>query len=53
MPRGGHFAALEEPELIGDDLRNFIPKMQAFEAKQEEKRLRLESYKLPDLEYDD
>ena len=23
MPRGGHFAALEEPELLIDDLRKF------------------------------
>jgi pimeloyl-ACP methyl ester carboxylesterase len=24
MPRGGHFAALEVPELLADDLRNFF-----------------------------
>ena len=24
MPRGGHFAALEEPELLADDLREFF-----------------------------
>jgi len=24
MPRGGHFAALEEPELLADDIRNFF-----------------------------
>lgn len=24
MPRGGHFAALEEPELLAEDLRNFF-----------------------------
>jgi pimeloyl-ACP methyl ester carboxylesterase len=24
MPRGGHFAALEEPELLAEDLRAFF-----------------------------
>ena len=24
MPRGGHFAAIEEPELLVDDLRSFF-----------------------------
>lgn len=24
MPRGGHFAALEEPELLVEDLRGFL-----------------------------
>ena len=24
MPRGGHFAALEEPEMLVDDLRAFF-----------------------------
>jgi hypothetical protein len=24
MPRGGHFAALEEPELLAEDLRSFF-----------------------------
>jgi pimeloyl-ACP methyl ester carboxylesterase len=24
MPRGGHFAALEQPELLADDLRCFF-----------------------------
>jgi pimeloyl-ACP methyl ester carboxylesterase len=24
MPRGGHFAALEEPQLLADDLRQFL-----------------------------
>jgi len=24
MPRGGHFAALEEPELLADELRAFF-----------------------------
>ena len=24
MPRGGHFAALEEPELLVDDIRAFF-----------------------------
>ncbi len=25
MPRGGHFAAMEEPELLAEDLRAFFP----------------------------
>jgi hypothetical protein len=24
MPRGGHFAALEEPELLAEDIRAFF-----------------------------
>lgn len=24
MPRGGHFAALEEPELLADEIRSFF-----------------------------
>lgn len=24
MPRGGHFAALEEPELLAQDIRKFV-----------------------------
>ena len=24
MPRGGHFAAMEEPELLTDDIRAFF-----------------------------
>ncbi|MER3421701.1 MAG: multidrug MFS transporter, partial [Chloroflexota bacterium] len=24
FPRGGHFAALEEPELLVDDIRSFF-----------------------------
>jgi len=24
MPRGGHFAAMEEPELLAHDLREFF-----------------------------
>ena len=24
MPRGGHFAAMEEPELLISDLRQFV-----------------------------
>ncbi|HTT76268.1 MAG TPA: epoxide hydrolase [Candidatus Binataceae bacterium] len=27
MPRGGHFAAMEEPKLLADDIRNFFSKM--------------------------
>ncbi len=29
MPRGGHFAALEEPELLAEDLRAFFQKYRA------------------------
>ena len=29
MPRGGHFAALEEPELLARDVRMFIKKLHA------------------------
>jgi pimeloyl-ACP methyl ester carboxylesterase len=24
MPRGGHFAAMEEPELLAEDIRSFL-----------------------------
>ncbi|HVN89868.1 MAG TPA: epoxide hydrolase [Candidatus Binataceae bacterium] len=27
MPRGGHFAAMEEPKLLADDIRDFFGKM--------------------------
>lgn len=27
MPRGGHFAALEEPQLVVDDLRAFATEL--------------------------
>jgi hypothetical protein len=27
MPRGGHFAAMEEPKLLADDIRMFFSKM--------------------------
>lgn len=29
MPRGGHFAALEEPELLADDIRTFVHDLKA------------------------
>jgi pimeloyl-ACP methyl ester carboxylesterase len=29
MPRGGHFAALEEPELLVDDIRAFFRELRA------------------------
>ncbi|KAJ8013530.1 hypothetical protein DPEC_G00030730 [Dallia pectoralis] len=28
MPRGGHFAAFEEPQLLADDLRKFVGKVE-------------------------
>jgi hypothetical protein len=27
MPRGGHFAALEQPKLLVEDVRNFFRKV--------------------------
>lgn len=35
MPRGGHFAALEEPKLLADDIWNFVVQVENF--KKEEK----------------
>jgi microsomal epoxide hydrolase len=29
MPRGGHFAALEEPELLAEDIREFFRPLRA------------------------
>jgi hypothetical protein len=29
MPRGGHFAALEEPELLAEDIRVFFHDLKA------------------------
>ncbi|XP_072172243.1 epoxide hydrolase 1-like [Diadema setosum] len=29
MPRGGHFAAFEEPRLLADDIRQFVRKVEA------------------------
>lgn len=29
MPRGGHFAAVEEPQLLADDVKSFIAKVEA------------------------
>jgi pimeloyl-ACP methyl ester carboxylesterase len=29
MPRGGHFAALEEPELLAEDMRAFFHDLKA------------------------
>ena len=28
LPRGGHFAALEEPQLLANDLREFVKTIQ-------------------------
>ena len=28
MPRGGHFAALEQPELLASDLKTFVRKVE-------------------------
>ena len=32
LPRGGHFAALEEPELLAEDLRAFLRPLRRGEA---------------------
>jgi hypothetical protein len=32
MPRGGHFAALEEPELLVDDIRSFFRPLRSLPA---------------------
>ncbi|XP_013789374.2 epoxide hydrolase 1-like [Limulus polyphemus] len=32
MPRGGHFAALEEPKLLADDIWKFVGKVKKLEA---------------------
>jgi hypothetical protein len=34
MPRGGHFAALEEPELLVEDMRAFFRPLRAVSARQ-------------------
>ena len=31
IPRGGHFAAFEEPELLANDIRSFVRKVQALQ----------------------
>lgn len=31
MPRGGHFAALEQPELLANDIATFMRKLQFFD----------------------
>lgn len=30
MPRGGHFAAFEEPELLANDIVQFVKKVEKF-----------------------
>lgn len=35
MPRGGHFAALEEPKLLADDLWEFVVNVENFKKKQQ------------------
>ena len=34
MPRGGHFAAAEEPELLAEDFVSFVKKVESQRAKQ-------------------
>jgi microsomal epoxide hydrolase len=33
MPRGGHFAAMEEPELLAQDIRQFLRPLRAVNRK--------------------
>ncbi len=33
MPRGGHFAAFEEPQLLADDLVQFVKKVEKFSTR--------------------
>jgi hypothetical protein len=40
MPKGGHFAAFEDPELVVNDIRNFVTKI----LHDEEKMNMAESY---------
>ncbi len=35
MERGGHFAALEEPRLLADDLRRFVGQVRASSSQAE------------------
>lgn len=35
MPRGGHFAALEEPQLLADEIRRFVLAVQEREYVEE------------------
>lgn len=36
MPKGGHFAALEEPKLLVDDIKAFLHKLNAHKASKSE-----------------
>lgn len=36
MPRGGHFAAFEEPELLGNDIVKFINKVENLKSEENE-----------------
>ncbi|XP_054156405.1 epoxide hydrolase 1-like [Oppia nitens] len=38
MPRGGHFAAFEEPKLVADDIKTFVAKVLALELAQKSKQ---------------
>ena len=35
MPRGGHFAALEEPQLLAEDIFSFVRKVEVLEKEKE------------------
>ena len=37
MPRGGHFAAFEEPKLVSDNIRSFAQKVLEFEQREANK----------------
>ncbi|XP_058807989.1 juvenile hormone epoxide hydrolase 1-like [Phymastichus coffea] len=39
MPKGGHFAALEEPQLLADDIFEAVKKMREFDATNKKKKI--------------
>lgn len=38
MARGGHFAAMEEPQILADDVFQFVKKLLALEAEESKAR---------------
>jgi len=36
MPKGGHFLAIEQPELLADDIRNFVSGLKGIPQREEE-----------------
>jgi hypothetical protein len=33
MPKGGHFAAMEQPELLAEDIRRFVIELESVKLK--------------------